>query len=838
MNKPTEETIQQEQLKRALAALQKMQARIEELQSGPRESIAVIGMASRMPGAENISEFWDLLKNGRDAITEVPKDRWNIDAYYDPSPNAPGKMSTRSGGFLKNAKAFDNEFFGISEREAQALDPQQRIFLEVAWEALEDAGQVARDLSGSQTGVYVGIGSDKVDYLLLQADDYANFNAYTGVGNTHNAIAGRLSYLLNLQGPSFAVDTACSSSLVALHLACQGLRNRECDLAVAGGVSLMLSPLFFIICSRMNLLSPDGRCKALDEVADGMGRGEGCGVVILKRLSDAREHGDNILAVIKGTAINHNGRSNGLAAPSELSQQEVIKKALADARVSPSEISYVELHGTGSALGDAMEIEAIKGVLDSASKPNSLPCVIGSVKTNIGHLEGAAGVSAVIKTVLALKHRLIPPHIHFNRLHPHISLAGTRFKVARQPTAWHFESKTRYAGVSSFGWTGQNAHLVLEEAPDLPIIPDEPASRKTFILPISARHPNALRLLVESYAKLLNDPPEKLDLWNLCYSASRRREHHFCRTHVIGDSLAKLADECRLLLDKDNQSFVSKSVRAAKKLICFFPDTQPLVGEAGAILCEQEPVVREALTRCKSVFQPFLDASFLDHLSSVQNPDFMQQQVLHFSLQVALVNLWREWGIKPQAVFGEGIGEITAAHVANLLTLEDAARVLIGTVRKESRLFSEINVKRNVISIYSSLTGRLQNQAEWNSRYWEEFSQKQPRLPEVVQEIIRGGYTTFLEISSNKTLIAKLKTELPDFQSRHRYLPSLQKGVPPHRILYEAVGKLYLLGWDIGWKAIYPQGNFVPLPSYPWQRKDFWFEPSSGSNLNLRRQKL
>jgi acyl transferase domain-containing protein len=428
------------------------------------EPIAIVGVGCRFPKAKNPEAFWQLLRNGVDAIAPVPKERWDIDAFYDPNPEAPGKMNTRWGGFLEQVDGFDAEFFGMSADEVEHTDPQQRLFLEVAWEALENAGIVPTSLAGSQTGVFVGMCT--VDYHRLLYKNYSQIKEYSGIGTTFCIAANRLSYLLDLRGPGMAVDTACSSSLVTVHLACQSLRSGESDLCLAGGVNLILSPDSTISSSQTRMLSPTGRCKTFDANADGYVRGEGCGIIVLKRLSDATRDGDKILALIRGSAVNQDGLSNSLSAPNGLAQQAVIRQALKNANVQPAEISYVDAHAVGTSIGDAIELKALKAVLTEGREANQ-PCSIGSIKPSIGHLEAAAGMSALIKIVLSLQHEEIPPHLHFNELNPFVSLKNTPLSIPTELQKWPRGEKRRLAGVSAFGFGGTNAHVILEEAPEL-----------------------------------------------------------------------------------------------------------------------------------------------------------------------------------------------------------------------------------------------------------------------------------------------------------------------------------------------------------------------------------
>jgi acyl transferase domain-containing protein len=429
------------------------------------EPIAIIGIGCRFPGANNPEAFWQLLRNGVDAIAEVPKDRWDIDAFYHPEPGMPGKIYTRYGGFLERVDGFDANFFGISPREAERMDPQQRLLLEVVWEALENAGIAPSALSGSQTGVFIGCGN--YDYGLLLARDLSAINAYNGTGSTIGITANRLSYVLNLRGPSLTVETSCSSSLVATHLACRSLQSKESDLCLVGAVSLMLTPEQTIVYSHAKMMAPDGRCKTFDASADGYVRGEGCGVLVLKRLSDAVRDGDRIGAIIRGSAVNQDGLSNGITAPNGPSQQAVIRQALQNAGVAPSQISYVEAHGTGTSLGDPIEVKSLKAVL-MKDRNSEQRCWLGSVKTNIGHLEAAAGMAGLIKVVLSLQNREIPPHLNLKQLNPYISLAGTPFSIPTECQSWNAGMEPRFAGISSFGFGGTNSHTILEEAP-LPV---------------------------------------------------------------------------------------------------------------------------------------------------------------------------------------------------------------------------------------------------------------------------------------------------------------------------------------------------------------------------------
>lgn len=648
------------------------------------EPLAVIGMSCRFPGgAHGTAAFWHLLKNGVDAIREVPEERWPVAAHFDPTPATPEKMNTRWGGFIDGVDQFDANFFGISPREAAQMDPQQRLLLEVAWEALEQSGQTLPELRGSATGVFVGIHSHSSEYAMMQLADPAAVGTYTSTGTAHSVVANRISYWFDLRGPSIALDTACSSSLVATHLACQSLRQHECRLALAGGVNLMLAPEFTIALSQMNMMAADGRCKTFDASADGFVRGEGCGVVVLKRLADALADGDPILALIRGSAVNQDGSTNGITAPNALSQQEVIRAALQNAGVAPEEISYVETHGTGTILGDPIEIEALTAVIGQP-RPQQLPCVLGSVKANLGHLEGAAGIAGLIKTVLCLHHGEIPPQLHFNQLNPHITLANTPFVIHRKGCPWP-AAERKLAGVSSFGFGGTNAHLVLEawraeqeEEKENAV----PASEASHLLPLSARSPAALRALVESYRRFLSEVD--CALADLVYTAGVRRTHHEHRVAVAGRSLREMAQQLAAYAAGEESAGVMAATRKPADrlppLAFVFSGQGPNWFGVGRQLLAQEPVFRAKMEACDNMLRQLAGWSLLEELQREESHSRLEDaeiaQPAFCAMQISLAALWQSWGIVPDAVIGHSVGEIAAAHVAGALTLAEALTVV------------------------------------------------------------------------------------------------------------------------------------------------------------------
>ena len=647
------------------------------------EPIAIIGAGCRFPGGANSpDDFWQLLAGGVDAIRTVPADRWDADALYDADPFAKGKLNTKYGGFLDDIAAFDAPFFEISPREAIHMDPQQRLVLEVATEALEQAGIVREALSGSLTGVFMA--ATLFDYTLSQYASREHIDAHTITGTINCVIPNRLSYLLNLQGPSVAVDTACSSSLVAVHLACQSLRNRDSNLALAGGVNAILSPEQTISLSKWGLMAPDGRCKTFDARANGFVRSEGCGVVVLKRLADALADGDTVWAVIRGSAVNQDGHSTAMTAPNGLAQQEVVRRALANARVAPQEISYIEAHGTGTSLGDPIEVESLAAVL-GAPGPDAPPIALASVKTNLGHLEAAAGLAGLLKVVVSLQHEAIPAHLHFQKLNPHITLEGTRFVIPTEMQPWPRANRPRFAGVSSFGFGGTNAHVILEEAPRLPApAADASGDGASCLLVLSAQSEAALRALAQAYVQRLgaNDSARLVDI---CTSAALRRTHYDQRLAVVARTRTEAAERMGAFLQGDALPTVTQGARdpAEPRRVAFVCSGQgPQWWAMGRELLANEPTFRAAIEQCDALLRAAgAPWSLLEELARDEATSRLDQteiaQPAIFALQVALAALWRSWGVVPSAVVGHSVGEIAAAHIAGILTLEDATRIVL-----------------------------------------------------------------------------------------------------------------------------------------------------------------
>ncbi len=614
-------------LKRALLKIDSLQAQLDK----QHEPIAIVGMSLRFPnGANDPEKFWQLLREGVDCITEIPASRWNVDDYYDPDPDAPGKMYTRCAGFIDNVEHFDPQFFGIAPREAQSMDPQQRLLLEVTWEALERAGQAPSKLAGSRTGVYIGISGNDYSHLHTGAE---SIDTYFGAGVAHSIAAGRISYVLGLQGPSVAVDTACSASLTAVHLACQSLRSGESDMALAGGVNVILTPEGIITASQARMLSPEGRCKTFDASANGYVRSEGCAIIVLKRLSDALANGDNILALIRGTAANQDGRSGGLTAPNGEAQQAVIREALSNANLKPEDISYLETHGTGTALGDPIEVQAL-GEVFRESHSKEQPLFIGAVKSNIGHLEAAAGIAGLIKTVLALQHKELPPSLHVQKRNPHIAWEKLPVQVTTELMPWKSANGKRIAGVSSFGFSGTNVHVILQGANE-DKNEKEPSSnseteRAVHVLTLSAKNDAALRELASKYESYLalqsNTPlnsPSRGDsnnsFANICFTANAGRAHFNHRLAVFAES----AEQARTQLSAYVAGETPAGVQRGKideghrpEVAFLFTGQGSQYLNMGKRLYETQPRFREALDKCDALLRPYLEAPLLSVLFS------------------------------------------------------------------------------------------------------------------------------------------------------------------------------------------------------------------------------
>ncbi|WP_424097235.1 type I polyketide synthase [Moorena producens] len=674
-------------LQKSFLVIKGLRSKLDKLEKSQREPIAIVGIGCRFPGGASTPEaFWNLLQNGVDAITEVPPDRWNLDDYYDPDPEAPGKMYTRYGGFIEQLQEFDAPFFEISARETISLDPQHRLLLEVAWEALEQGAQNPQQLAGTKTGVFIGIcGNDYAQRLISAGPE--DIDAYWGSGNSHSTASGRLSYILGLTGPSLAVDTACSSSLVSVHLACSSLRKRECNLALAGGVGRLISPEYSINFSKARMLSANGRCKTFDAAADGYVRSEGCGIVVLKRLSDALADGDHIQAVVSGSATNQDGHTSGLTVPNGLSQQAVIRQALENGGIDPGSISYLEAHGTGTSLGDPIEVGAI-GTVFGKTHSREQPLILGSVKTNIGHLEGAAGIAGLMKVVLQLQHQKIAPSLHFNQPNPYINWSDLPVQVSTQLTPWQVNGEIRRAGVSSFGFSGTNAHVILEQAPEpVNVKHEDSQNRPLHLLTLSGKTDKALAELVNRYQRHLDSHPDQ-ELADVCYTANTGRANFQHRLAVLGSEPEELAAKLVEYTagEEVGEVYSGQLVNgdSSAKVAFLFTGQGSQYINMGQQLYEQAPVFAAAIDECDQILGSELEHPLLkvlypadkDHSSSSLLDQTAYTQPALFAIEYALFKLWQSWGINPDVVMGHSVGEYVAATVAGIFSLEEGLKLI------------------------------------------------------------------------------------------------------------------------------------------------------------------
>lgn len=649
------------------------------------QAIAIVGMGCRFPGEANApASYWELLINGVDAISEVPEDRWNLRAHFNEDKTKPGKTYTRCGGFIKDIDKFDADFFGISPREAACMDPQQRILLEITWEAFADAGIDPERLAGTGVGTFMGIFTHDYNNMQLDTSNRELIDTHTGVGVSMSIVANRISYAFDFTGPSVTLDTACSSSLVALHLACQSIRSGECAIAIAGGANAILKPEFTIATSKASMLSPDGRCKSFDASANGYVRSEGAGVVILKPLSAAQKDGDAIYAVIKSSVVNQDGKSNGLTVPNQRSQKAALFKALELADVAAEEISYVEAHGTGTFVGDPIEANSIGSVF---GEHRTTDLIMGSVKSNIGHLEAASGMASLIKVALSLKHETIPPNIHFKTPNPQIEFDKYHLRVPVAAEAWAAAPNTsRHACINSFGFGGTNATIILAESPRLQSTPTAAVNNKAYacssplILPLSANSPKALEAVVgriRSHLETTND-----SLADLCFSAATRSGHKDQRLAFIASDKDKMLDLATQFLEGKDSPFIVKGSNryTGGKLAFVFSGMGTQWWAMGRQLLEENALFRETIETCDQLLSQYASWSLLEELSRsesetrINTTQFAQPAI--FAVEIALAKIWQSYGIVPDAICGHSVGEVAAAHVSGALSLEDAIKVI------------------------------------------------------------------------------------------------------------------------------------------------------------------
>jgi len=674
-------------IKQALLEIRELRARVASMEGAASEPVAIVGLGCRLPGGvHDEASLWRVLAEGVDTIGPIPASRWDVPAHHDDDPDHPGTMWTHSGGFLaEDVAGFDAAFFGIAPLEAASMDPQQRLMLELAWHALEDAGIAPDSLAGSRTGVFVGVGNG--DYGRMLFGEPTQIDAYGGTGGSLAVVAGRLSYALGLQGPAMVVDTACSASLVALHLACQSLRSGECDMALVGGINLMLSPAAHISFTKARMMARDGRCKTFDAGADGYGRGEGAVMLVLQRQRTAEDAGARVLARIRGSAVNQDGRSSGLTAPNGPAQEAVIRAALAQAHLAGSDIDYVEAHGTGTPLGDPIELQALAHALGEGRSPQE-PLFVGSCKTNFGHLEAAAGLLGVAKVVASLRRRQLPAHLHFTKPNPLFDWAHAPLAVPTSLQPWPDRGRPARAGVSSFGFSGTNAHVVIEEAaPASSTVPAAPAlqapAEEPQVLALSARDDESLRVLAQRWQAHLEAPEAAAGAADLCFTAATGRAQLAQRLTVQGRDAPALARGLAgwLAGEGPDEAVAGRAAATPPKVAFVFTGQGAQHSGMGQALYRRSAVFRHSIDRSAQVLQGLLDVPLAEllfdarHAARLDDTAFAQPAL--FAFEVALAELWQALGVSPAVVLGHSLGEYAAACVAGIFPLEDALRVLV-----------------------------------------------------------------------------------------------------------------------------------------------------------------
>ncbi|SOD63844.1 Acyl transferase domain-containing protein [Streptomyces zhaozhouensis] len=842
-------------LSEALTAVRDVKRRLRERAGS--EPVAVVGMACRFPGGCDSPEaFWRLLTAGGESVVDAPEGRWELAGGDGTEP--------ARGNFLHgDVSRFDARFFRMSPAEANSLDPQQRLLLEVCWESLENAGMNPQALRGSRTGVFVGL-SGASEYGMLPRDA-AKINQYNGTGTSASAASGRLAYEFGWHGPALSVDTACSSSLVGTHLAVQALRRGECTMAVAGGVSLMLSPHVMTTLRLMNAVSPDGRSRPFDAGADGYGRGEGCGMLVLKRLSDAERDGDTVLAVIRGSAVNNDGPSSGLTVPSGRAQREVIGAALKSARVAPGDVGYVEAHGTGTPLGDPIEVEALSQVFGpgASGKARRTPLLVGSVKGNIGHLDSAAGVAGLIKTVLCLRHGVIPPLTNFDTLNPRIRLGDVPVELPRDNVPWRPGADgRRVAGVSSFGFSGTNAHVVLAEAPPAPA-PAEPETPGTSVLFLSAKEESSLVALVRRYdAHLAEHPDVRLD--QLCHVANTCRAAFMHRATFVADSVAGLREGLRSALDRAGEpgglygpdeeglrlragfsrtpyqvlgggtAYAAKTSDQITPKLAFVLHPEPGdVRGAARALAARHPAFRAAWSECLDRLAPRFGPSFADALASAPAGGAEDvEEAYWFAFQYAVAQLLAAFDVRPEIVAGGGPGRLVAAVVAGVLSLDSAVALLaaawgareLPAAAREAALadaLRDVPLTRPDCRLVSAATGREGRGTEIaDAAFWAR-ELAAPSAPAAVPTLLDQGYRHLLVLGG-----APGADGTGDADEGVLRFP-LGEGEGECARLAHHLAALTCLGAHVRWETwqegrVFPR---LPLPTYPFERTRYWITP-------------
>ncbi len=774
-------------------------SRLQKMRESRSEPIAIVGMACRFAQASTPDAFWDLLHNGRCVISDTPTDRWKV------TPKNDQQIAANRGSYLTEIDQFDAPFFNMARREANLLDPQQRLMLEVAWEAIENAGVNPQSLRGSQVGVYWGICTTDYLQLFLQQQP-EKIDPWLSTGNAHGSAVGRLSYFFDWSGPSLAIDTACSSSLVAIHLAVQALRNNECTSAMVGGVNLMLTPELSLSLSEAGMLSPDGLCQTFSESANGFVRGEGCGALYLKRLSAAQADGNPIVCVIRGSASNQDGRSIGLTAPRGPAQQAVIQQALSNAQLKPCDVSYIEAHGTGTTLGDPIELSALQAVFNK-SRSCDRPLTVGSVKTNLGHLEGAAGVAGTIKTALALSRSEIPPHLHCSEPSAKIDW-NWPVRVATEAHAWKPQpEQPRVAGVSSFGFGGTNAHVLLAEAPTENTEPIKQGPLTGKLLKLSAKSLGALKDLVKQYIECLRE----VELSAACHTSCIGRADFEYRLVVPSVDVNSAQQLLQNWLDRNSSTPLVDGIHfgrltAESHVDWVFPDLSDIAPIDIEELLQLHPCLRDSWDKTSNAVQSVCNTSLLSLSKSAGQQSLPNRRIVHLALQVTFGELWLKWGLVPNQVIGIGLGEFAAACIAGVLSFQDALRLVSDQTSSQQVVLKPPTYKSCRLTIGQGPASKRHTENLWG----KSVSSSAHSLPELVN---RG--TTLLCLGDT----ASLSLDTVDAP-----IAGMPWSTSPAQQILEGWARLYTSGVTWDWEKLCPEKiKRTRLPNYPFQRKRYWF---------------
>ncbi|RLP53702.1 MAG: SDR family NAD(P)-dependent oxidoreductase [Ketobacter sp.] len=819
----------------ALKEIKKLKSQLKRSEATLLQDIAVVGMACRYPGSvASPAQMWNFLTDGLDGISELTNQRWKMDLYYDEDREKVGKIHSKFMGLLDQYSEFDAELFGISGRELESMDPQHRLMLEVTWECFENAAMAPASLAGQKVSVFVGCSTS--DYLQLSSrfTRIEEVTPWAAIGSALSALPGRIAYLFDLKGAAVPVDTACSSSLVAAHQALQSLRLNESNIALVGGVNLALSPSTSLAFSAAQMLSPEGRCKTFDDRADGYVRGEGCGAVLLKRLSDAEEDGDLIHAVIKGSAVNQDGRSQGITAPNERAQVAVIKQALANARIKPEEVSYVEAHGTGTPLGDPIEIQALDRAYSERRNANT-HLKVGSLKTNFGHMEAAAGIAGLQKVILSLQNETIPAHLNLTKPSSLIDWENLSVQVPTQTQPWRSQHKEAnlHAGVSSFGFTGTNAHVVVSQAPER-ALPSDDYVKGTGLFKLSAQSPEALQALVSNTLDFLhNSSPESLGspyfFSGLCVSANRGRNDYKYRISIICESAVELIERLQLLSkqplednlhQKSPETLTGQARTKTDKLVLIFGCEVGACTRTAQVLYRTEPAFAQSLDTCVRLFEASFEPPLLDIFLSENTPP-QYEVAKRFAIEYALGHFWMRLGIQPSALFGVEAGEYVAACLAGVFSLQDAVKIITSlSLNDLKNTLENVRFHSPKIRMFSAKTGNTEVVNFNDVNYWLEQTKDSGSSFSALHRASAFDISCGLVANPLFTVPSEGIEILP----KHQVSPSVTDNVRAR--FYHQLADLYVAGHEIIWGALYHKKHIVPVsfPNYPYQRRNYWPE--------------